>query len=71
MPWFSKKSKRIENVPPEGDETFISRQALHALRLCFDHPVTGERMQFEAPLADDIQRALEAVRQHGPRVKAK
>ena len=41
----------------------FERQALHALKLSFNHPVTGERMEFEAPLAPDIQRALEAVRQ--------
>jgi 23S rRNA pseudouridine1911/1915/1917 synthase len=38
------------------------RQALHAWRLAFDHPGTGERMKFEAPLPDDIQRLLEILR---------
>lgn len=46
------------------DEVFIERQALHAFRLAFDHPVTGERLAFEAPLPADIRRALEAVRQY-------
>ncbi|MDZ4688936.1 MAG: RluA family pseudouridine synthase [Planctomycetaceae bacterium] len=62
-----KLSDLVEDVPSENDEVFIDRQALHALRLCFDHPVTGERMQFEAPIADDITRALDAVRTHRPR----
>jgi len=30
------------------------RQFLHAARLVFDHPVTGERMSFEAPLPADL-----------------
>jgi 23S rRNA pseudouridine1911/1915/1917 synthase len=32
----------------------IPRQFLHATRLVFDHPVSGERMDFESPLPDDL-----------------
>ncbi len=31
---------------------------LHAARLAFDHPRTGERSEFDAPLPDDLQRYL-------------
>ncbi|WP_158602268.1 RluA family pseudouridine synthase [Cohnella endophytica] len=34
----------------------IGRQALHAARLGFDHPVTGEPMRLEAVLPEDMQR---------------
>lgn len=37
-------------------------QALHAERLGFTHPGTGERAVFTAPLPEDFQRALEALR---------
>jgi 23S rRNA pseudouridine1911/1915/1917 synthase len=30
------------------------RQFLHASRLSFDHPATGERMRFDAPLPPDL-----------------
>ncbi len=40
----------------------LGRQALHAATLAFDHPVTGERLAFEAPLPADMQRALTALR---------
>jgi 23S rRNA pseudouridine1911/1915/1917 synthase len=30
------------------------RQALHAYRLGFDHPVSGRRLVFEAPLPADM-----------------
>ncbi len=33
----------------------LSRQALHAWRLTFVHPITGEEMQFEAPVPNDIR----------------
>lgn len=33
----------------------IARQALHAAHLSFDHPHTGERMHFDAPLPADMQ----------------
>ena len=40
----------------------IGRQALHAARLAFDHPRTGRRVRFEAPLPPDFRRALEVLR---------
>lgn len=40
----------------------LNRQALHANRLAFDHPRTGERVQFEAPLPQDMQDVLEWLR---------
>ncbi|MCC6616752.1 MAG: RluA family pseudouridine synthase [Anaerolineae bacterium] len=36
-------------------------QFLHAARLCFDHPRTGERMCFEAPLSPRLQAVLESL----------
>ena len=38
------------------------RLALHAERLAFDHPGTGERVAFEAPLPRDLSAAVEALR---------
>ena len=32
----------------------IQRQALHAWKLSFVHPITGEKMQFTAPLPEDM-----------------
>jgi 23S rRNA pseudouridine1911/1915/1917 synthase len=40
----------------------IERQALHAARLCLDHPETRVRLEFAAPLAGDMQRLLDAFR---------
>ncbi len=40
----------------------IGRQALHAWRLAFDHPGTGMRLRFEAPVPEDLRRALEVLR---------
>lgn len=37
------------------------RQALHAATLGFDHPVTGDRMEFEAALPPDIAALLDAL----------
>ncbi|MDQ2065801.1 RluA family pseudouridine synthase [Xinfangfangia sp. CPCC 101601] len=39
------------------------RQALHAATLGFEHPVTGERMEFAADLPADLAALLEALRQ--------
>ncbi len=40
----------------------LSRPALHAKTLEFDHPVTGKRMQFDSELPEDFQEALEMLR---------
>jgi 23S rRNA pseudouridine1911/1915/1917 synthase len=40
----------------------LGRQALHAWRLAFEHPVSGERVTFEAPLPADMERALAVLR---------
>src|SRR5690606_15321892 len=48
-----------------GEPPLIARQALHAARLEFEHPRSGERVSFEAPLPEDMQRTLEALREAG------
>ncbi|MFT5679460.1 MAG: RluA family pseudouridine synthase [Myxococcota bacterium] len=40
---------------PAGIASVGPRLALHAWRLGLEHPVTGERLRFEAPLADDLE----------------
>jgi len=40
----------------------LERQWLHAVHLGFDHPRTGERVDFESPYPDDLQRALDLIR---------
>lgn len=59
-----KLSDLDESVTADQDQILIERQALHALKLGFDHPVTGKRMEFEAPIPEDFQRTLEAIRAH-------
>jgi 23S rRNA-/tRNA-specific pseudouridylate synthase len=43
--------------------SLIERQALHASRISFHHPTTGEEMTFEAPLPDDIRSAIDRLRE--------
>jgi 23S rRNA pseudouridine1911/1915/1917 synthase len=40
----------------------LERPALHAARLAFTHPATGERLAFEAPLPADIESVLALLR---------
>ena len=44
-----------------GGRGVLRRQALHARRLEFAHPGTGERVAFEAPLPTDMASALELL----------
>ncbi len=43
------------------ESEIIPRQALHALRLSFDHPATGQPLSVTAPLHEDYKKALLAA----------
>jgi 23S rRNA pseudouridine1911/1915/1917 synthase len=45
-------------------DVLLSRQALHARRLMLRHPVSGETLTFEAPLADDLSLTLAELREY-------
>ncbi len=56
--------KRLGAVLGQGAEVGNSfpRQALHAASLGFDHPVTGERLEFTSPLPPDLAGLIGALR---------
>ena len=63
---YGKSRKLAVKNAPEKAEIFINmfpRQALHAQSLGFVHPVTGEKMFFEASLPADLQELLQVLRQ--------
>jgi 23S rRNA pseudouridine1911/1915/1917 synthase len=41
----------------------LERQFLHAARLAFDHPISGERLELRSPLPQDLKAALERAEQ--------
>ena len=54
------------DLPVCGDPVYgvagdlgLERQFLHAYRLAFDHPFTGERIDLESPLPADLSEALD------------
>ena len=48
--------------PVLADKLGLERQWLHAVRLSFAHPSSGELMQFESRYLPDLQHALDAIR---------
>ncbi len=58
------------NAPLVGDLVYghrkqrlpLRRQFLHATKLCFDHPVTQERVCFESPLPENLSQILADLR---------
>lgn len=46
--------------------TALGRQALHAVELGFEHPVTGKRLSFQSPLPADISALLTTLRAGKP-----
>jgi 23S rRNA pseudouridine1911/1915/1917 synthase len=54
------------NHRPDETEVILDRQALHARRLKFEHPVTGAVIECAAEIPADISRTIEALRRHRP-----
>ena len=52
---------RVYGVPDKA----LGRQFLHANRLAFEHPLTGERIDVESPLPDDLAAYLGRLRGTG------
>jgi 23S rRNA pseudouridine1911/1915/1917 synthase len=47
---------------PSDREVILARQALHASRLALLHPATAQRLEFAAPLPQDMQQVLNVLR---------
>jgi len=45
--------------------SMLPRQALHAIRLQFEHPITNEKIELESDLPSDYKRVLEILRAEG------
>ena len=59
------------DLPVSGDSQYgvrgdlgLERQFLHARRLGFRHPFTGEQIDVQSPLPEDLEAALEQARLH-------
>ena len=59
-PFYGGRDKRLKGFDPVIRDRAryllkkIHRQSLHAARLVFNHPITGESLSFEAPLPEDL-----------------
>ena len=55
--------RQVRGLPPldTDSEIVLRRHALHAAKLEFDHPRSGQRMCFEAPLPADLQHTLDIL----------
>ena len=47
-----------------GKRVLIERQALHRCRLAFEHPVTGEKMEFVSPLPKDMEKLYGTMKKY-------
>jgi 23S rRNA pseudouridine1911/1915/1917 synthase len=60
-----REARLEEDEPVRLAASAMGRQALHAWRLAFAHPRTGEPLRFEAPLPPDLEAALRILRKAG------
>jgi 23S rRNA-/tRNA-specific pseudouridylate synthase len=59
--------RTVSAARPVHGRPLAQRPMLHAFRLAFAHPVTGERVAVESTPPQDFQKALAALRRLGPR----
>ncbi|MHC4354837.1 MAG: RluA family pseudouridine synthase [Planctomycetota bacterium] len=55
---------QLADTEPAVQEPLLGRVGLHAFGLEFKHPTTEKTVRFEAPLPQDMQRLLDALREH-------
>jgi 23S rRNA pseudouridine1911/1915/1917 synthase len=55
---------QLADSEPAVQEPILSRVALHAFSLEFKHPTTGKSVEFQAPLPQDMQNLLDALRKY-------
>jgi 23S rRNA pseudouridine1911/1915/1917 synthase len=48
--------------PTLSQRVGVQRQWLHAVRLGFEHPDSGEHVEYESPYPDDLAHSLEVIR---------
>ena len=65
-----KASERRLTEPQAIALRMLGRQALHAAVLGFEHPVTGESMEFESPMPTDMAALIDALRPQAVKVAA-
>jgi 23S rRNA pseudouridine1911/1915/1917 synthase len=65
-PVYGGRFRLPPNCSPELERALraFKRQALHAAKLGLEHPLSGEYCEWEAPLPDDMNHLLEALRCH-------
>jgi 23S rRNA pseudouridine1911/1915/1917 synthase len=60
------RSRNVQGRTMPQDAPVPDRHALHARMLAFDHPVTRERLVFEAPIPADLEALLAWLREARP-----
>ncbi len=56
------KNGKADNT--EASKPLIERQALHAFKVGFTHPVSNKFVEFEAPLPDDMNNLINGLREN-------
>ena len=57
---FIKRAKLGSLTAEDFQKLGMKRQALHAAKISFIHPATGEKLTFHSPLPDDMVQAMQA-----------
>ena len=66
VPGPESESRKGQGHPKEplAQDPLMGRVALHAWKLKFKHPTTGEMMEFTAPPPDDLEYLIDNLRKY-------
>ena len=61
---YKKKYKKFKNIDPNIEHLILKleRQFLHAKKLGFDHPTSGERLEFSSNFPKELENILKKLR---------
>ncbi len=61
---YKKKFKKFKNIDLDLEKYLLdlNRQFLHAKVIGFVHPVTGQELEFESKLPEDLEKILKKLR---------
>ncbi len=64
---YKKRFKKLKNIDPDIEKNILilNRQFLHAKFLGFEHPKTGERLNFSSNLPKDLRSIIKKLRNTG------
>jgi 23S rRNA pseudouridine1911/1915/1917 synthase len=61
-----KRAQSVQNPLVGARLKQVKRQMLHARRLAFEHPASGEELKLSAPIPEDLRSLIQFLQEYNP-----